>query len=450
MPTINQLASISQVNGSAQIPVYDQNNGDARKMSVNTLLDYFQTSFAAPTVATNLYTPGAGFNITVPTPVAEQQWMLIQPAGTLATGTVTLPLNTGVPDGTEVLITSTQTITALTIALNGAAAIFGGLSTLPAGAAVRYRYYLATNSWYNIVNDFYFNPVITGTSLVLSGSASIGTTLSVVGLSTLVGGAVIQGMTVGKGLAAVATNTALGFDVLAYNTSGNSNVGVGYQALFLNETGEFNFAGGYHALYTNDGGIENTAVGTLALYANQGGDQNTAVGLSALGSQINGNNNVALGYYSGNYETGSNAFYINNQDRTNTAGDKASSLMYGTFNATASSQTLKVNAALTVNGGLIGAVQALSGPGAVNLTTSTTSFTSTLAGNALTLADGSQGQIKIIVYIAEALVGDTGVLTPTNLGSATTITFNTIGDAVTLQFVGTDWWVVGFRGAVVA
>jgi len=153
MPTINQLASISQVSGSAQIPVYDQNNGDARKMSVNTLLDYFQTSFAAPTVATNLYTPGAGFNITVPTPVAEQQWMLIQPAGTLATGTVTLPLNTGVPDGTEVLITSTQTITAFTIALNGAAAIFGNVSTLTAGAAVRYRYYLATNSWYNITNE---------------------------------------------------------------------------------------------------------------------------------------------------------------------------------------------------------------------------------------------------------------------------------------------------------
>jgi hypothetical protein len=462
MPTINQLASISQVNGSAQIPVYDQNNGDARKMSVNTLLDYFQTSFAAPTVATNLYTPGAGFNITVPTPVAEQQWMLIQPAGTLATGTVTLPLNTGVPDGTEVLITSTQTITAFTIALNGAAAIFGGLSTLPAGAAVRYRYYLATNSWYNIVNDFYFNPVITGTSLVLSGSASIGTTLSVTGattlsstlsvtgVSTLTGGAVVQGMTVGLGLAAVATNTALGFNVLEVNTTGNSNVGVGYQTLLDNLSGEYNFAGGFEALRSNNIGIENTAVGALALLANTGGDYNTAVGLAALGTQTTGNNNVALGYYSGNYETGSNAFYINNQDRTNTAGDKASSLMYGTFNATASSQTLKVNAALTVNGGLIGAVQVLSGAGAVNLTTSTTSFTSTAAGNALTLADGSQGQIKIIVYIAEALVGDTGVLTPTNLGSATTITFNTIGDAVTLQFVGTDWWVVGFRGAVVA
>lgn len=104
----------------------------------------------------------------------------------------------------------------------------------------------------------------------------------------------------------------------------------------------------------------------------------------------------------------------------------------------------------TFNGAIIGAVQALSGPGAVNVTQLTTAFTSTAAGNALTLADGAQGQIKTIIYVAEAAGGDTGVLTPTNLGSATTITFNNIGDSVTLQFAGTDWWVVGFRGAVVA
>lgn len=104
----------------------------------------------------------------------------------------------------------------------------------------------------------------------------------------------------------------------------------------------------------------------------------------------------------------------------------------------------------TFNGAIIGAVQALSGPGAVNVTQLTTAFTSTAADNALTLADGAQGQIKTIIYVAEAAGGDTGVLTPTNLGSATTITFNNIGDSVTLQFVGTDWWVVGFRGAVVA
>ena len=104
----------------------------------------------------------------------------------------------------------------------------------------------------------------------------------------------------------------------------------------------------------------------------------------------------------------------------------------------------------TFSNAIIGAVQALSGPGAVNITTLTTAFTSTGAGDALTLADGVAGQLKTIVYVAEAAGGDTGVLTPTNLGSATTITFNDIGDSVTLQFIDTDWWVIGFRGAVVA
>lgn len=150
MPTINQLAGISQVSGGDQIPIYVPNNGDARKVSVTQLLQYFQTVFAAPTVSTNLFTPGAGFNITVPTPVSEQQWMLIQPAGTLATGTVTLPLNTGVPDGTQVLVTTTQIITAFTLALNGAAAAFGAPTTLAADAFFTMRFYQATNSWYRV------------------------------------------------------------------------------------------------------------------------------------------------------------------------------------------------------------------------------------------------------------------------------------------------------------
>jgi hypothetical protein len=76
--------------------------------------------------------------------------MLNQPAGTLAAGTITLPLNTGTPDGTEVLITTTQQITAFTLAGNGAAAVYGAPSTLAAEDFFRVRYVLSTNSWYRI------------------------------------------------------------------------------------------------------------------------------------------------------------------------------------------------------------------------------------------------------------------------------------------------------------
>jgi hypothetical protein len=68
----------------------------------------------------------------------------------LATGTITLPLNTGVADGTQVLVTTTQVITAFTLALNGAAASFGAPTTLAAGAFFTMRFYQATNSWYRV------------------------------------------------------------------------------------------------------------------------------------------------------------------------------------------------------------------------------------------------------------------------------------------------------------
>lgn len=153
MPTINQLPVLNTISSGDQLPVYSPNNGDARRTSIGSLLTFFQQSFASPTVAVNLFVPGTGFNITVPTPVSEQQWMLLQPAGTLASGTITLPLNTGVPDGTTVLITSTQEITSLTIALNGASAIYGAVTTLGAGGAAVYRFYQPTNSWYNINSE---------------------------------------------------------------------------------------------------------------------------------------------------------------------------------------------------------------------------------------------------------------------------------------------------------
>jgi hypothetical protein len=150
MPTINQLPVLNTISSGDQLPVYSPNNGDARRTSIGSLLTFFQQTFASPTLSVNLYVPGSGFNITVPTPVSNDQWMLLQPAGTLATGTITLPLNTGVPDGTTVLITTTQEITSLTIALNGASAIYGGVTSLAAGTATAIRFYQPTNSWYQI------------------------------------------------------------------------------------------------------------------------------------------------------------------------------------------------------------------------------------------------------------------------------------------------------------
>jgi hypothetical protein len=150
MTTINQLSQMAQVSGADLLPVYSSTNGDARKLSVSALLTYFQTTFAAPTMATNVYVPSTGFSIAVPTPVAQQQWIILQPISTLATGTITLPLNTTTPDGTEVLVSTTQQITAFTLSLNGASAAYGDPTTLAAEDFFRMRFVQSTNSWYRI------------------------------------------------------------------------------------------------------------------------------------------------------------------------------------------------------------------------------------------------------------------------------------------------------------
>lgn len=104
----------------------------------------------------------------------------------------------------------------------------------------------------------------------------------------------------------------------------------------------------------------------------------------------------------------------------------------------------------TVNGAVVGNVQALSGAGAVDVTSFATAFTSTATGNALTLANGTVGQIKTVAYVAEAAGADTGILTPTTRVGYSTITFTNVGDCVTLQYFTQGWAVIGVRGATVA
>lgn len=101
---------------------------------------------------------------------------------------------------------------------------------------------------------------------------------------------------------------------------------------------------------------------------------------------------------------------------------------------------------LTLSGALVGSVQALTAAGAVNLTTSTTTIASSGA-IALTLADGTAGQLKTISMITD---GGDATLTPTNLQGGTTLTFNDVGDTVLLQFLGTKWAIVSNTGATLA
>ena len=92
----------------------------------------------------------------------------------------------------------------------------------------------------------------------------------------------------------------------------------------------------------------------------------------------------------------------------------------------------------------------LAASAAASLTKATSYFT-TAAAETATLAAGTNGQVKTF-----AMYGDSGdmVITVTNAGwksSGTgTITFNTIGQACTLQYINSKWFCTGNNGAVFA
>ena len=121
--------------------------------------------------------------------------------------------------------------------------------------------------------------------------------------------ATINGLTVGKGLAAVTTNTAVGVSALAANTSGSSSTAVGYQAGIANTTGDVTLLG-YRAGYANTTSSNLTAIGVSAAQANISGSANTAVGKLALSVNSTGIQNTAVGYLAGQNATGNNNVFL--------------------------------------------------------------------------------------------------------------------------------------------
>jgi hypothetical protein len=219
-----------------------------------------------------------------------------------------------------------------------------------------------------------------------------------------------NGITVGKGASSVSNNTVVGLAALDHITTGQQNVAMGSNALTTATTANNQTAIGYLALRVSNGadntavgstalgstttGQANVAMGFQALTANTSGTSNTAIGRHALITNITGSNITALGNHAGAYETGSNALYIDAYDRTNTAGDKAGALLYGTFNATPSSQTLTINGqvtlpyqlnlnaalSLTSSTGTSGQVLTSAGAGTPTWTTPTTGTVTSVSG----------------------------------------------------------------------
>jgi hypothetical protein len=97
--------------------------------------------------------------------------------------------------------------------------------------------------------------------------------------------------------------------------------------------------------------------------------------------------------------------------------------------------------------------QSITGDGstssAIEITNPVTEVNATSAAAPVTLADGANGQIKIILNVSTG--GTNAVtITPSNLRGGTTITLNAPGESVQCIFKNSNWNVIGGHDFTVA
>ena len=84
--------------------------------------------------------------------------------------------------------------------------------------------------------------------------------------------------------------------------------------------------------------------------------------------------------------------------------------------------------------------------GAVDITSAIT-WVVTDDANALTLANGTEGQIKFIIMKTD---GGAGTLTPSSTpANYSTIQFNDVGDSAQLLYTNAAWHIMGYHGVTI-
>jgi len=157
MSNINQLTSQDTVSGADQFPVYVGGNGATRKVSAQAVAEYVQTVVTeSGGLQTQYATTTATGQTTIVSPptTGASVWLEMTPTGTFAAGTITLPAATVAQDGQEVLVTSTQIVTALTVNYLNASGVLttivGAPTTIAANGFFRMRFDPVFKLWIRI------------------------------------------------------------------------------------------------------------------------------------------------------------------------------------------------------------------------------------------------------------------------------------------------------------
>ena len=169
-------------------------------------------------------------------------------------------------------------------------------------------------------------------------------------------------------------------------------------------------------------------------------------------------------FHNGNHsivrETGTGNLYLQSNDNVILSKDSDTALMVKGIadgavelyhNAVKKFETTATGATVTgtlVSGGNVFGVQTLTGSGStevVNLTDTVTLLVTTGSNQQFSLADGTEGQLKIISMKTD---GGDGIVTPANFVNGNNITFNDVQDTVTLLYQSTGWVALARQNAV--
>lgn len=154
MSSIDKLSRVSTLTTADLIALFSNSLGNDAAATLGTLLTFLQSQLSAAGVFVTQYAaPNAtGFNVLIAPPQPGQSmFLLLTPNAGYAAGTITLPAQAACIDGQELLVTTTQLVTALIVAGNGATAVNGAPTTLAAANAFfRMRYDGPAKSWYRV------------------------------------------------------------------------------------------------------------------------------------------------------------------------------------------------------------------------------------------------------------------------------------------------------------
>lgn len=147
MTDLSRITRQDSFGSSDNVLVYSSSANDAR------LIPYadFVAALASTTNSniTQYSSPSStGFSVSI-NDSYQNVWLILQPTGTLAAGTLVLPSSANVIDNQEIIVNSTNQVTTLTISGNGST-VTGAPSTIAANGYFKLKYNSTLTTWYRV------------------------------------------------------------------------------------------------------------------------------------------------------------------------------------------------------------------------------------------------------------------------------------------------------------